>query len=129
VRLLVGLAFATLWTRPLSAQSPAQAGTAVPTPSAAAAGLVAKPKWGQGPEQQRQFEAKCYGRAKNQTGLDPITADSAERVRQAGADSGEVVGAVARRRMTRDSALRAEELSDFRKVMRACLEDGGYTVE
>ena len=129
MRLLATLAFATLWTPPLSAQAPAQAGPLALTPGAAAAGLVAKPKWGQGPEQQRQFEAECYGRARNQTGLDPITADSLERMRQAGVDSGEVVGAVAGRRMTRDSALRAQELSAFRKVMRTCLENGGYTVE
>lgn len=126
MRLLAGLALAMLLAPPLSAQGSATGGSSAP--SAAAAGLVAKPKWGQGPEQQRQFEAECYGRAKQQTGLDPIAADSAEGARKEATDSA-VVGAVAGRRMTRDSALRAEALVDFKKAMRACLESGGYMVE
>jgi len=125
LRLLAGLAIAVFWTGSLSAQ----ASSSPVTPGAAAAGLVAQPKWGQGPEQQRQFEAECYARAKSQTGLDPIAADSAERTRRADTDSSEAAGALGRRRMTRDSSLRADGVSDFRTVMRACLENGGYTVE
>ena len=49
----------------LLAQQPAS-----PSP-AAVAGLTVSPKWGQGPEQQRQSEEECYGRARGDTGVDP----------------------------------------------------------
>jgi hypothetical protein len=104
-----------------TAQQPA---ATAPTP-AQVAGLTVTPKWGQGPEQQRQSEDECYGRARGETGVDPAgftVPDSTQ------ADTF-VAGVVSGRRKLRNDAQRADALDRFRKSMSACLEGGGYTVQ
>jgi hypothetical protein len=97
---------------------------AAPSP-AAVAGLTVSPKWGQGPEQQRQSEEECYGRARGETGVDP----SAFTVPDSTPADTFVAGVINGRRKLRNDAQRADALDRFRLSMRSCLEGGGYTVQ
>jgi hypothetical protein len=103
----------------LMAQQPAS-----PSP-AAVAGLTVSPKWGQGPDQQRQSEEECYGRARNDTGVDPAMFTLPDSTQ---ADTF-VAGVVNGRRKLRNDAQRADAVQRFQLAMRACLEGGGYTVQ
>jgi hypothetical protein len=105
----------------LAAQQPA---AAAPTP-AQIAGLTVTPKWGQGPEQQRQSEEECYGRARGETGVDPSAFTPPDSV----PPDTFVAGVVSGRRKLRNDAQRADALDRFRKSMSTCLEGGGYTVQ
>ena len=98
---------------------------------AALAGLTVTPKWGQSKEVQRDYEQECYDRARVQTGADPAWVAAADSAAAAHADSGTGVtpGVINGRRNARADRLQAGALENFRKVMTACLEGGGYDVE
>ncbi len=120
--------FGSLLTSSLSAQQPPDSAS-----PAAHAGLTVAPKWGQSKEVQRQYEEECYGRARAQTGADPAAiaaaADSTAATQPESAGGGATTGIIGGRRMARSARLQAAALEDFRKVMSACLEAGGYTVQ
>ena len=117
---------ASLFHVPLAAQQPP------PASPAAQAGLTVTPKWGQSTEVQLDYEQECYGRARVETGVDPAmvaAADSAAAARSDSDTGGATAGIISGRRLARSARLRAGGLENFRKVMQACLEGGGYHVE
>jgi hypothetical protein len=125
VRLSVLLLIGSLLPATVAAQQPADAGPA------ARAGLHVSPKWGQSKEQQLQSEEECYARARAQTGVDPAAMPPAADSAAAAPDSapkGATAGIITGRWNARSDRIRAGQLADFRKIMTACLEAGGYTV-
>jgi len=117
---------ASLFHVPLAAQQQP------PASPAAQAGLTVTPKWGQSKEVQLDYEQECYGRARVETGVDPAMVAAADSATAARADSdtgGATAGIISGRRLARSARLRADGLENFRKVMQACLEGGGYNVE
>jgi hypothetical protein len=127
VRVTALMLFASLFHTPLPAQQ-----HPTPVSPAAQAGLTVTPKWGQSKEVQQDYEEECYGRARAQTGADPAYVAAADSAAAAQADSGTggaTAGPISGRRMARAERLKAGALEEFRKVMTACLEGGGYDVE
>jgi hypothetical protein len=126
VRVPALLVFASLCHTPLSAQQQ------TPASPAAQAGLTVTPKWGQSTDVQLDYEEECYARAENQTGADPAYVAAADSAAAAQADSGTggaTAGPISGRRIARAERLQEGALANFRKVMTACLEGGGYDVE
>ena len=126
MRLLALVVLASLFHTTLAAQQQP------PVSPAAQAGLTVTPKWGQSKEVQRDYEQVCYDRTRAQTGADPAwvaAADSAAAAQADSAGGGGPAGIISGRRNARAERLQAGGLENFRKVMTACLEGGGYDVE
>jgi len=102
-----------------------------PVSPATQAGLTVTPKWGQSKEVQQDYERECYDRARVQTGADPARVAAADSAAAAHSDSGTgaAPGIISGRRIGRSKRLQTGALENFRKVMQACLEGGGYAVE
>ena len=126
MRLPAVLVLASLFHGTLAAQQQQP-----PVSPAALAGLTVTPKWGQSKEVQQDFEQECYDRARVQTGADPAWVAAAESAAAAQADSGTgtTAGVINGRRNARADRLQAGALENFRKVMTACLDGGGYNVK